>query len=544
MKLKRILASALAGVMLAASLAAQPIGAVNTFDSPASLIAALATQSLAGITSSTMDTALSTLASDVTLSENTVLYKGNVLGYWFADASDKIYADAERTTAVIEETVNGFNVSPTTLRTILADVNNNLKEVSQFTDEEITDWSSLIGKYDIKLGSTTIPASQWIDLTPSTDPYADGNTINISKLFDIYGEQISDFGKSRLSVFAWAIDNTGKLYIQDAMTVLFACKGNYGPWYLAYSQDTLSDTVKTSTIMGASALQTNGSGCAVNEIRNISVGLKSNTNNLQAAFYCWNDYKTKISDPATFTDSANANMYLITDKTAANDFAIADAQRCGFALMKADAATNDGSKFHTAHLTMFGGQQATYTEVGNSLLSRRLDKLSSMAASDSLAVSADGWTVNGSTPIEEYLASSEFTGDPAEGASMGSYAEFEPLSFKVVVPTNLPVYVSALGEVSTASNAAIFNKSNAAIKINTVAVEASSTTNWTLVDENPSDVRGANEFTFITSLTPGTSIAHDEALPFTYSAKLSPVARDTNIADLAVVKVTFDWDID
>lgn len=541
MKLKRIIASALAGVMLAASLAAQPIGAVNTFDSPASLIAALATQSLAGITSSTMDTALSTLASDVTLSENTVLYKGNVLGYWFADASDKMYADAERTTAVIEETANGFNVSPTTLRTILADVNNNLKEVSQFTDEEITDWSSLIGKYDIRLGSTTIPASQWIDLTPSADPYADGNTVNAFKPIG-YDNIGAATDSKHLTVMGWAIDTEGNLYLSDEIRrVQYGVESGGGKSAVYYCS-----VDSTTTQIGGLGQWAYFDSANPTDYPYLAVGLRNTATALYSELYVTNSAKL-----ATKTAYTKVNLLIDPNLRKANEASVVYSGDTT-ALKRQGAVIISGTQlpsasdtaYHKAHLAMFGGQQATYTEVGNSLLSRRLDKLSSMAASDSLAVSADGWTVNGSTPIEEYLASSEFTGDPAEGASMGSYAEFEPLSFKVVVPTNLPVYVSALGEVSTASNATIFNKSNAAIKINTVAVEASSTTNWTLVDENPSDVRGANEFTFTTSLTPGTSIAHDEALPFTYSAKLSPVARDTNIADLAVVKVTFDWDID
>ena len=189
--------------------------------------------------------------------------------------------------------------------------------------------------------------------------------------------------------------------------------------------------------------------------------------------------------------------------------------------------------------TRFNSYSATKTVTGNSILSKRVAKLGALSETDVLIISPTNWTVN-DTDIDEYIGEQLLT--VAGGtADMGVAVEVETKNFQVVLPTTLPVFVALDGTVSTATNAAIVNESNAAVTITDLNINAAPASGWTLVDTTPSQDDGATEFSFSTSLNIDDTIDANDELPFTYDAAFSPAIYDIDRIDVSTVSVTLDW---
>lgn len=137
----------------------------------------------------------------------------------------------------------------------------------------------------------------------------------------------------------------------------------------------------------------------------------------------------------------------------------------------------------------------------------------------------------------------EITG-PGDTAVITGSIEVEQANFCVVVPSNLPMYVDSNGDVTAATNAEIQNLGTGAVKLTKVDISEKKDSGWTLVKGEPSTSRGANEFSFTTSLNESDVIAAGESMQFTYDAKLSPLDYNEPGGGLNIVTLalTFDWE--
>ena len=173
MKIKPLLCAA----VMAVSCAVLPstAQAETTYASPSELITDAIEVALSGVESSTYDTAIANIQSLITVNGNDVSYDGSIIGYWDSATSDVLYKDSSMTEKVLyNDGESIWRFDPTILAEILEDVNNNLIETIVPTT---TDWSKIIGKYDVTLGNVTIPANQWITCTKG----------EVVKFYDVVG---------------------------------------------------------------------------------------------------------------------------------------------------------------------------------------------------------------------------------------------------------------------------------------------------------------------------------------------------------------------
>ena len=538
MKFRKIISTVSAISLAATNLALSQsyVFAETTFSSPSDFITDVVNVSLVDIESTTKSTAISNMKSNITISGDEVFYDGTSIGYWYSDDSSTLYANSSKTDILIEASGSGYNVDPTLLGTILTDVNADL--IENYTPTT-GDWSKIIGKYDVTLGSITIPADQWISIPPATIPTTSNlsNAIDISQLSGIDGTTVTNaFTDNNLYIMSWLIDTNGDLYLQAGLVCIASTQNASGEaWY--YCTDILSSTV--------------GSW-------NTSTQLRSATKYIKAAPYAYKNSSGNYANlmcAVAATDIANSKSANMTGNTSTisvmhkvdnasiknTTTKIENAKACGIVYMTGSqfevASLNE---MHTKHEEMFTSNSCSKEVIGNKTLTKRILKLGALAADDILNVSAAGWIINGTTNIDKYLAS-QYIVAAGDTASIDVTAEIEPLSFKVVVPTTLPIYVSTDGTVTTATNATVENQSNAAVKITDLEIIADAESGWTLVDSAPSSMRDANEFTFTTSLTVDTELSVDEVLPFTYNAELSPITAGTESFNLATVLLTVDW---
>lgn len=168
-------------------------------------------------------------------------------------------------------------------------------------------------------------------------------------------------------------------------------------------------------------------------------------------------------------------------------------------------------------------------------------KVYAINKADYILISESGWLINGTTELVQFVPTQEVT-DAGSDISMTGAVEVRERNFSVTVPSVLPMVADTDGNVTTATNATITNNSNAPVKIKELSVLPVNGSGWTLVDGNPSTVRGAKEFSFDTSLTQGTVIDSNSDLNFTYEAKMSPIEDNVNAIDIVTVTITLDWE--
>lgn len=511
--------------------------AVSSFDTPQAFLEDVIDLALTDITSSTKDTAIANTQAKITVSDDAVLFDGTQIGYWYSDTSSTLYADAGRNKTLVVEDGDGYTVDPNLLHTLLTDVNSGLIENYVPTT---ADWSKIIGKYDVMLGDVTIPADQWIsaDVATTHDILTNGSSINISKLSGLTADMLGKaFADNNVYMFAYLVDDTGALYIQNFLAQFYASGSNC----YAYVYDV--NKITTVAHRWVTTADNEGyTGCSISNMPQIRAGLFSTSENkVSIRVGCSNASAAAYRYLGRSTDIAGCELLSINDSAIKNTCNIVNAKAYGVvyftgAQIAAATITDTVAEFNNFFLSNNCNKEV----VGNTILTKRLSKLSGLTASDTITLTADRWVVNGLADLDSYVASQEltFAGTPAV---MSSDVEVEPLSFKVVLPTNLPLHMDTEGTVTAASNASIVNKSNAAVKITDIEIAAKPDCDWTLVADNPSDERDAGEFTFSTSLTVDTVLAKGEELPFTYIADLSPVSVGVDSIDLATVTVTIDW---
>lgn len=523
-------ALALAAVLTLGLIPTLPSYAVTTYASPADLIEDVVEVALTGVTSPTKGDALTEMKGKITLTGDEVFYDGTSIGYWYSDDSSTIYTtESQVDTVVVSDGSSGWEVEPLIFEDILADVNEDLIENVVPTT---ADWSKIIGKYDVTLGELTIPADQWIETTPASTIDV-STSVNITDLCGIPSSDMDNYlGDNTLYIGSYTLKD-GKLYVQPGLIHVYMNTNNRSWGFVTIELNSVSTYCLFSTITNGTAFES-----AFNTLR-AGVNLYNNSIPYTAMF---------LSDTL-----GTVSTKLVTYPAAAMDYGVnianptermsyySDTDRTGIFYAtgyQMDVSTSDEVK--SKWTQCFTSQSSSKKVIGNTALTKRLAKLSNLAASDTIVFTTSGWTVNGLEDLDSYISTSILT-EAGQSATMDGAVEIEELNFKVVVPSTLPMVADSEGNVQVASNASIDNKSNAKVKITGLEIEANSESGWTMVGSNPSKTRGANEFTFGTSLSIGDEIAKGDALEFTYNADLSPAEQGVDSVDLVTLTITLDW---
>ena len=521
MKNKFISAILGGALLVTATLTPISASAETTYASAGDFIEDVLKTATSNIASSTKETAIDTVVGNITTNGDEVLYEGNSIGYWFSDDSDCLYRDTSKTEALIEDTGNGYAIDSALLSEFLTDVNEGFTEVYEPTS---TDWSKIIGKYDVTLGDTVIPMNNWIDFSNKPDDYF----VNISRTTGITAKS-ENSGEGRIVwAFSWLVDENGELYLSSGVegTGLYNNAGTMLKQQHAFGSNTNS----------FGKFLTDDGNVVSASYSWITMGAKAGTSIIDPTFSLSTDASLTDTKVGKNDDETFNTLRSINDPSIIYAGTIDEAKNCGIAYF---ITTNIGDAIATEHNNFWTTFETTKTVKGNSTLVKRISKISNLGDSDVLVVSPTGWTVNG-TDVDIFLGTQSIT-DIDGTADMGVAVEVESKSFKVTLPTTLPVYISQDGTVTTATNTEILNESNAAISITDVDINAKSGSDWTHVDTSPSTESGSKEFSFTTSLNPGDVLAAKATLPFTYDAAFSPDIFELENIDIANVVLTFGW---
>lgn len=555
MNLKHI-ASTIAASMLLAIMPVVPANAEYTFPTVQDFLGDVMTVAVSGTDASS---AINAVNSDISVSGEQVLYKGSAIGYWSDAVDTTLYADSAKTEPLIEKSGSGYKVDPDILDLLLTDVNDNISTTYTPTTD---DWTNIVGKYDITLGDVTIPANQWLKADSFYDVTGSGNGMgkdaiqwNLSTISGITVDNVGiQYGDNSMHAFAWLIDDTGELYVQNGIIGLSAGLSGPASAWVAYS-DTLTSNSTPSAFSVNGTTATPGSTVPYIRCGVINSTTASNTTwydptedttntHLAAILYVTDAAVNTYGKASSFkssSDTSATSLHKLSDPAVVNTCKIEDAKAYGVAYMLGSqiGATNTAT-LHTKHAAMVGSYSCSKTVTGNKILSGRLSKLSLLDPSDYVVVTDSDWSVNGTTSLDAYIATQTLT-EAGMPASMDGSVEIEERCFKVVVPSSLPMSADLAGNVLTATNATISNKSNADVKITDLSITPVNDSGWTLVEGEPSTVRGSNEFSFETSLSTGDVITQGDELGFTYRAKMSPADIGVTQADIVTITVTLDW---
>ena len=517
-KICKVVSIALSTSLFSTMLTPTVAYADDTIDSATELISATIELAATGVESATYDTALETVLNNISVNGEEVSYEGTVIGYYNTSTPTTLYGDAEKTSPVISQKAEGFIVEPSLLRTLVSDFNEGL--VDTYSPTDLTDWSKIIGKYDVTLGKggsneVTIPADNWINCGTSE--------FNFSKHYNLYGPDLSN---TSLVIGSYAIMPDNALYMSTEVLVM--CMKDDGDIHYKRSgasgkQDDIGSTSwSTWPIIKVSTYINPNFSCGVVEpqVTLYAASGTACTNNPDIDAYV----KPVLSSDATVTAPSNLSTCYSE----------------GIATVGVYWYTADyGTYPKTGDWFIPSKQEVTKTTVGNATLNARLAKLNGLTMADELTVTHAAWFV-GETNIDDFLGETSVM-EAGGQADIDTPTEIDSMSFNVIVPSSLPIKVDNLGEVYVADNAVISNYSCAAVTIKSVTITPKPDTGWTMVTENPSKKRDAKEFTFSTSLTDGIDIGIDENLSFTYTAELSPLTEGTDSLDLVTVSVVVDW---
>lgn len=509
----------------------------TTFSTVNEFITDVINVSLIGVTSSTMDDAMSDMNSKLSISDGVVSYNGSQVGYWESSNSSTLYTDSSKDDTLIQPTGDGYNIKPQLLKTLLTDINNQLIENYVPTSD---DWSKIVGKYDITLGDVTIPADQWIsaDVTATHDVISNGSSINISKLSGLTADMLGNaFADNNVYMFAYLVDDTGALYIQNFLAQFYASGSSCNAY--------VYDVNKTGTVTHHWVTTADNEGyaaCSISDMPQIRAGLFSTGENKVSIRVGYsNASASQYRYLGRSADIAGCELLNIDDSAIKNTCNIANAKVSGFVYIKgSQMQVSDMTEMHTKHIKMFESYSCSKLIRGNTLITKRIAKLDSISPSEFLTLKNSGWYAADGSSIDALIGNQNII-SAGDTADINAVAEVESLSFNVIVPTTLPIYMDSAGVITTATNATVTNKSNASVRMTDITITAKDGSGWTIVEGTPSTVRDAMEFSFTTSLVKDTVLVKDEVLPFSYNAELSPLTVGTDSLDLATVSVTVDW---
>ena len=540
--LNRILCAGIATSMVVSVMPTTVFAEETPVSSPAELIIDMVEMAAVDIESSTLQAAYDTVEGLVTVNSDQVYYDGISIGYWYADAPTNIYKDAERTSTALTITDGAYIVDPVLLSNIMNDFNNQLVESYVPTT---ADWSKIIGKYDVTLGDIAIPASNWVSMTPSEDAGTTANLDNVSsRVGAVWGDG------SYTVVQSYIISNDGNLYLNSGLegATSSITKITYRNFDIWGSADTSSAPYvmngTSSALLDSSATYYLYVGCELSDSGIPQISKYVGTQTLSES------YEVPMSSLSTV-------YYNVSNPTQLYDVSFG-VKECGYIYYYQEGTTV--SQLHAlGNISMITGNQPAFASAsrgklqaywekqssskvvnGNTQLTQRLSKLAQLELTDTISLTADGWSVNGTEDLDFYVGATSMS-EAGSTTDIAALADVEAMVFNVVVPSTLPIYVDEYGKVSVADNAIVQNLSCASVVITEVKINESQSSDWTLVDTNPSPNRDANEFTFTTTLREGIVLAKDEVLSFTYGAELSPVTSGAVALDLATVSVTVDW---
>ena len=525
-KICKVVSIALSTSLFSTMLTPTVAYADDTIDSATELISATIELAATGVESATYDTALETVLNNISVNGEEVSYEGTVIGYYNTSTPTTLYGDAEKTSPVISQKAEGFIVEPSLLRTLVSDFNEGL--IDTYSPTDVTDWSKIIGKYDVTFNDkVTIPANQWITLNG-------GDVYKFTAETGLNVVGLSSYGS--LLLIPWAMSPSGELYLGGEFTRLDGQSSSYST-FLAGSGNTQSYTHHPFGASDTSfEMNTYGRGYIELSLQHGNVTNQKTVMHPTIKFTSSDLVST--TSYSTYTNKS-CYMYSIYDPT--TYLSRGPLSETDYTTGLAYALIRTNTSDHTLYSEFFAPNplEVTKTTVGNATLNARLAKLNGLTVADELTVTHAAWFV-GETNIDDFLGETAVM-EAGGQADIDTPTEIDPMSFNVIVPSSLPIKVDNLGEVYVADNAVISNYSCAAVTIKSVTVTPKPDTGWTMVAENPSKKRDAKEFTFDTSLTDGIDIGVDENLSFTYSAALSPLTEGTDSLDLVTVSVVVDW---
>lgn len=536
MNIKKIVSSMLTATVLATTIV-MPSYAEDSFSTAKEFLSDVLDVSTAEVESQTLTTAKETVLNSISISGDEVFYDGVSIGYWYSDEPSKLYADTGKTSTVIAPDTEGYTVSPSLLYDMLYDLNELLEDNYV---PSTADWSKIIGKYDVTLGGVTIPADQWVELSNygSSVDITDVNPINLSTLSGIDGSNITAAFDSDnyIGIAAYAIDNNGKLYIQQGIAYVSLhldwSRRNWG-----YGNTTLDGKYKMIQRVGTNEVST-----ATYPF--IKAGVVADTMDLYGAVFITDAMHSTVYsicvNNATYANAAK--LVCVEDPSTYNTANIDELKEYGLFYIKGSQfGVNDVNTAIAAHRALLNSYSTSKLVKGNQKLTRRLSALASLLPTDTVTVKSTGWTVNGhDNSIDNYITDQSLN-NAGDTADIAAVADIDALKFHVVVPTSLPIYIDDANITYVADNADVVNKSGAAVKITDVEIVPKQDSGWTMVDGTPTKELEGHEFNFTTTIEKDKVLAVSEVYPFQYAAKLSPTAEASNSLELASVLVTVDW---
>lgn len=539
MNIKKIVSSMLTATVLVTTIV-MPSYAEDSFSTAKEFLSDVLDVSTAEVESQTLTTAKETIMNSINISGDEVFYDGVSIGYWYSDEPSKLYADAGKTSTVIAPDTGGYTISPSLLYDMLYDLNELLEDNYV---PSTADWSKIIGKYDVTLGDVTIPANQWIPLEPDGDPLKNNKVVDISSLTgtSVYQPTYCDGNEHQIIISAYAIDKNGKLYISNGASSHQYDDGRGWIWARGYW---LLDSSPNMAVMRVNVNAGNNSVQIESGVNKIKAGISIETENRLYLQY----YTTDLTNanayhviPGSDARSDFSTLYDISNASIKNTTPISDMVQTGiFYFTCRQAGVSSDSNIKYTRTKFFDKQSSSRKTIGNQVLRRRLGALNSLLPTDTVTLTADGWTVNGLQSIDTYISDQSLS-NAGDTADIPAVADIDALQFNVILPTSLPVYVDASNVTYVADNADVVNKSGAAVKITDVEIVPKQDSGWTMVDGTPSRELEGHEFNFATTIEKDKVLAVSEVYPFQYSAKLSPTAEASNSLELASVLVTVDW---
>lgn len=553
MNMKRIVSSVLTATILSTTIVI-PSYAEESFSTAKDFLSDVIDVSTSEVESQTLVTAKETILNNISVSGDEVFYDGMSIGYWYSDDSSKLFTDTTKTSTVISPDTEGYIVAPSLLHDMLYDLNELLEDNYV---PSTTDWSKIIGKYDVTLGDITIPADQWLKADSFYDVTSDATTSaiqwNLTKSIGINADNVGmAYGSNSVHAFAWLIDDAGELYIQDGLIGIATTSDASSPW-VSYSELTTASGEPYAFIASGSKSTPSSSipyiqcgiinATSANSAETYGPTSDSTNTRLAAIFFTTDATATKYGKTFSYIypNSSSTLLRKLSDPSVTNACEIGNAKAYGMVYMLGSqiGATNSAT-LHQKHLAMFDSYSTSKLVRGNQKLTRRLSALTSLLPTDTITVKSTGWTINGHDDIDVYI-SDQSLDNAGDTADIAAVADIDALKFHVVVPTSLPIYIDDANVTYVADNADVTNKSGAAVKITDVDIVPKQDSGWTMVDGTPTKNIEGHEFNFTTTIEKDKVLDVDEVYPFQYSAKLSPTAESSNSLELASVLVTVDW---
>lgn len=537
MSIKKIVSSVVSATLLATSFTL-PSYAEESFSTAQEFLTDVISLSTSEVESQSLDAAIEAAINKVTTVGDEVFYDGTSIGYWYSDSSSTLWTSESKEATAITTDTNGYTVSPSILYDILYDVNDKLEDNYV---PATSDWSKIIGKYDITLGGITIPASQWVEIEAASKPIDENKTVNLSSLTGVYGSNLSTYmGANTVYAMAWLVSSSGDLYLQEQ--ILGAWKDGNPANFWAGREDTLTASMYRNTANANTYTYPSGNQYAVryDALDLLKAGLTNHGTGLYVNFYITDTINSTIY--RIQNADTNYSLRSIKDTVTVYEDDISSAKKYGIVYFTGSQLTSEAiNSFHTVHLKMFEEYSSSKLVKGNQKLTRRLSALATLLPTDTVTVTATNWTVNGhDNSIDNYITDQDIN-NAGDTADISAVADIDALKFHVIVPTSLPIYVDDSNITYVANNADIINKSGAAVKLTEVNIVANAESGWTMVDGSPTKEMEGHEFNFSTTIEQAKVLDVSEVYPFQYMAHLSPTTEASSSLELATVMVTVDW---